>query len=483
MTYTQMGNTVQAVGYYESALVVYKSLAAESPKLYKPEVAVNLCELANLQYTLGDKAEALTSYHESLLILRELAAEAPTVYLPELTAALCDLARVHQHNDSLDMAEAAYNEALQIQRALAYKSPNEYLPQLIRILFNWGDMLSVASRKAESRVYWEEALNIAKILADKRPEQFESKVASIEHQIGKSLAEDGFYQEAIPRLQMAVHTREELAAFDAETFAPLLAESLLELALCHLHTDDTHTAEQDLLEAFDRINDLPYEFGAQNTSLGLDILSQLGVLQRLHGKIEEALATFESYRLIVDELANSQAEAYLGELAYVHNQLAKLFVENEQFEKAFAHMELVFHHRQTLYAAGKLFAGDIARTLHTMAYFCLKTQRLSEARQFYRDALNLYRGLYKQSPEKYLTDTIGVILDMAEFYTHLMPDTIQSGQYIRDAFTLAIPEAKQNKVVLKQVERACELLRENGIDAKNYLATHFPQANTSQKYR
>jgi tetratricopeptide (TPR) repeat protein len=80
-----------ALANYEEALGIYRELALENPRAYKPDVAMTLNNLALLQQAMNEHNHALANYEEALQIRRELAEENPRAYKPDVAMTLVNL--------------------------------------------------------------------------------------------------------------------------------------------------------------------------------------------------------------------------------------------------------------------------------------------------------------------------------------------------------------------------------------------------------
>jgi hypothetical protein len=110
----------QAKPLYQEFLDQSRTLAAENPRTYLPNVAMTLNNLAVLQQAQNDFETAQTSYEEALQIRRTLAAENPRTYLPDVAMTLINLSIFYlqampDQEKSIGMA----TEALEILQGFA----------------------------------------------------------------------------------------------------------------------------------------------------------------------------------------------------------------------------------------------------------------------------------------------------------------------------------------------------------------------------
>ncbi|KAF9504685.1 hypothetical protein BS47DRAFT_1490112 [Hydnum rufescens UP504] len=89
----------------EEALSIRRSLAADQPRVFLPDLACSLSNLSNCLSKFGRDEEALKANEEALSIHRSLAADQPRVFLPDLALCLSilsvDLSKFGQDEEAL----------------------------------------------------------------------------------------------------------------------------------------------------------------------------------------------------------------------------------------------------------------------------------------------------------------------------------------------------------------------------------------------
>jgi Flp pilus assembly protein TadD len=126
----------QAKPLYQEYLDQRRTLAAENPRTYLPDVAMTLNNLAILQKAQNDFETARGSYEEALQIRRTLAAENPRTYLPYVAMTLNNLAFCNRIKMTSRPPAAAMKKRLQMYRTLAAENPRTYLPDVAMTLNN-----------------------------------------------------------------------------------------------------------------------------------------------------------------------------------------------------------------------------------------------------------------------------------------------------------------------------------------------------------
>ena len=113
----------QACHYFETALKAARNLTT----LFEYAVFLQ-------KHNCFDLAKPL--YQEVLTANRTLAAENPRTYLPDVAMTLNNLAVLQKAQNHFERAQASYEEALAIRRTLADENPRTYLPDVAMTLIN-----------------------------------------------------------------------------------------------------------------------------------------------------------------------------------------------------------------------------------------------------------------------------------------------------------------------------------------------------------
>ena len=100
---------------YEEVLVIYEILSEENPKMYLPDMAAILNNLAHFYTQLYEYQKAIKKSEEALKIYRKLADENPKSYLLFVAKTLNNLSRIYLYKNSDRELSLKYaNEALEI---------------------------------------------------------------------------------------------------------------------------------------------------------------------------------------------------------------------------------------------------------------------------------------------------------------------------------------------------------------------------------
>ncbi|MCP4698167.1 MAG: tetratricopeptide repeat protein, partial [Gammaproteobacteria bacterium] len=113
--YAALAKRQDAASCYEAALGLYRTLAKQSPDVYRPDLVHTLNRLANL-LSQSDKSEKL--YREALALSRDLIKQQPEAYLPLLAKTLNNLALALANRGKAQAAKPLYEETVQHCRRL-----------------------------------------------------------------------------------------------------------------------------------------------------------------------------------------------------------------------------------------------------------------------------------------------------------------------------------------------------------------------------
>ncbi|KAF9504671.1 hypothetical protein BS47DRAFT_1401133 [Hydnum rufescens UP504] len=309
------GRDEEALKANEEALSIRRSLAAEQPGVFLPDLARSLSNLSNCLSNFGRDEEALKANEEALSIRRSLAADQPGVFLPDLARSLSNLSNCLSKFGRDEEALKANEEALNIRRSLAADQPRVFLPDLAQSLSNLSVDLSKFGRHEEALKANEEALGIYRSLATDQPEVFRPDIAHSLHNLSVKLSKFGRDEETLKANEEALSIRRSLAADQPganeealsifrslaadrpEVFRPDLADSL--------NTSPLPTDKPELFRP-----DIAHSLG----NLSVKLLK--------FGRREEALKANEQALSIYRLLAADQPQVFRPDLARSLNHLS-----------------------------------------------------------------------------------------------------------------------------------------------------------------
>ena len=241
-----------------------------------------------------DKAEKL--YVEALAIFRELAAASPAVYTPDVAMTLNNLAILHSDTNRYEQAETEYNEALELYRELATANPAAYNPDVAMTLNNLANMHSVTNEYEQAEAEFIEALELYRELAAANPAAYTPKVATTLNNLAVLHSDINEHEQAEAEYKEALGIRRELAAANPAAYNPDVAMTLNNLAILHRNINEHEQAEAEYKEALDLYRELAATNPAMYNSVLARTLNNFGLLyiktnrkKHGHAMLEEAL--------------------------------------------------------------------------------------------------------------------------------------------------------------------------------------------------
>ncbi len=134
-------------------------------------------------------------------------------------------------------------------------------------------------------------------------------------------------------------------------------------------------------------------------------LNNLGGIDRLQNRLDEARKHYEESLKINRQLAKQNPAKYLPNVAMMLNEYGLVDASQYQMEAAREHYEEALKiDRQLAAESPDAYLPQLAMTLSNFALFDAFQQRMDDARQHYEEALQIHRQLALQDPTVYLPD-------------------------------------------------------------------------------
>jgi tetratricopeptide (TPR) repeat protein len=229
---SDLGEREAALAAAREAADLYRTLEAQRPDAFRPDLAMSLSNLANRLSELGEREAALAAAREAADLYRALAAQRPDAFRPDLAMSLNNLANSLSELDEREAALAAAREAADLYRTLAAQRPDAFRPYLAVSLNNLANMLSELGEREAALAAAREAADLSRALAAQRPDAFRPDLARSLSNLAVMLSELGEREAALAAAREAVNIRRALAAQRPDAFRPNLATSLRVLANC-----------------------------------------------------------------------------------------------------------------------------------------------------------------------------------------------------------------------------------------------------------
>jgi tetratricopeptide (TPR) repeat protein len=129
---------------------IYRALVKERVKVFLPDLARSLNNLAVTYLRLGRRREALGASEEAMGIHRTLAKERPEAFLPELaifTSTRGDALRLLERRDD---AINAYSEALRLLRPSFLAMPHAHAERIVTFVRDYVSVAAELSREPDA---------------------------------------------------------------------------------------------------------------------------------------------------------------------------------------------------------------------------------------------------------------------------------------------------------------------------------------------
>jgi tetratricopeptide (TPR) repeat protein len=146
----ELGQREAALAAAEEAVTAYRTLAAERPDAFLPDLAASLNNLGNSLRELGRREAALAAAEEAVRIRRTLAAERPDAFLPDLAMSLNNVSVMLSELGRREAALAASREAVQYYLTLVRQYPQAFQQQLLIATHAILQTLEALGREPES---------------------------------------------------------------------------------------------------------------------------------------------------------------------------------------------------------------------------------------------------------------------------------------------------------------------------------------------
>jgi hypothetical protein len=139
-------------------------------------------------------------------------------------------------------------------------------------------------------------------------------------------------------------------------------------------------------------------------------LNNLGFLERLQKRPDEAYPHFAEALRIYRQVAQQNPDSYLPDMAMTLNNLAISEKDQNRPEESRRHYEETLKIRRQLAQQSRdTYLPDVAMTLNDLGNLDGVQQRMEEARQHYEEASKLYGQLAQKDPDAYLPYVAGTL--------------------------------------------------------------------------
>ena len=234
---------------YRENLDIYQRLAAISPQVYEPDLAMvqnNLGTLYEDTRRYGESEEMFLSVME---IRRRLVAANPQVYEPDLAGIQNNLGILYKDTQRYEDSEKMYLSAMEIYRRLAAVNPQVYDPDLAMAQSNLGTLYKDTRRYEDSEKLCLSAMEIRRRLAAANPQVYEPDLAMTQYNLGCLYSDTQRYEDSEKMYLSAMEIRRRLAVANPQVYEPDLADTQYNLGCLYYNIQRYEESEEMYLSA------------------------------------------------------------------------------------------------------------------------------------------------------------------------------------------------------------------------------------------
>ena len=236
---------------YRENLDIYQRLAAISPQVYEPDLAMvqnNLGTLYEDTRRYGESEEMFLSVME---IRRRLVAANPQVYEPDLAGIQNNLGILYKDTQRYEDSEKMYLSAMEIYRRLAAVNPQVYEPDLAMAQSNLGTLYKDTRRYEDSEKLCLSAMEIRRRLAAANPQVYEPDLAMTQYNLGCLYSDTQRYEDSEKMYLSAMELRRRLAVANPQVYEPDLADTQYNLGCLYYNIQRYEESEEMYLSALE----------------------------------------------------------------------------------------------------------------------------------------------------------------------------------------------------------------------------------------
>ena len=236
---------------YRENLDIYQRLAAISPQVYEPDLAMvqnNLGTLYEDTRRYGESEEMFLSVME---IRRRLVAANPQVYEPDLAGIQNNLGILYKDTQRYEDSEKMYLSAMEIYRRLAAVNPQVYEPDLAMAQSNLGTLYKDTRRYEDSEKLCLSAMEIRRRLAAANPQVYEPDLAMTQYNLGCLYSDTQRYEDSEKMYLSAMEIRRRLAVANPQVYEPDLADTQYNLGCLYYNIQRYEDSEEMYLSALE----------------------------------------------------------------------------------------------------------------------------------------------------------------------------------------------------------------------------------------
>ena len=387
---------------YRENLDIYQRLAAISPQVYEPDLAMVQNNLGILYKDTQRYEDSEEMYLSAMEIYRRLAAISPQVYEPDLATIQNNLGLLYKDTQRYEDSEEMYLSAMEIYRRLAAISPQVYEPDLAMVQNNLGTLYEDTRRYGDSEKMYLSAMEIRRRLVAANPQVYEPDLAMVQNNLGTLYEDTRRYGESEEMFLSVMEIRRRLVAANPQVYEPDLAGIQNNLGILYKDTQRYEDSEKMYLSAMEiyrrlaAVNPQVYEPDLAMAQ------SNLGTLYKDTRRYEDSEKLCLSAMEIRRRLAAANPQVYEPDLAMTQYNLGCLYSDTQRYEDSekmyLSAMEI---RRRLAVANPQVYEPDLADTQYNLGCLYYNIQRYEESGEMYLSALEVYQRLTAADPQVY----------------------------------------------------------------------------------
>ena len=387
---------------YRENLDIYQRLAAISPQVYEPDLAMVQNNLGILYKDTQRYEDSEEMYLSAMEIYRRLAAISPQVYEPDLATIQNNLGLLYKDTQRYEDSEEMYLSAMEIYRRLAAISPQVYEPDLAMVQNNLGTLYEDTRRYGDSEKMYLSAMEIRRRLVAANPQVYEPDLAMVQNNLGTLYEDTRRYGESEEMFLSVMEIRRRLVAANPQVYEPDLAGIQNNLGILYKDTQRYEDSEKMYLSAMEiyrrlaAVNPQVYEPDLAMAQ------SNLGTLYKDTRRYEDSEKLCLSAMEIRRRLAAANPQVYEPDLAMTQYNLGCLYSDTQRYEDSekmyLSAMEI---RRRLAVANPQVYEPDLADTQYNLGCLYYNIQRYEDSEEMYLSALEVYQRLTAVNPQVY----------------------------------------------------------------------------------
>ena len=323
----------------KEALTIRRELATAEPDTFLPDLAMSYNNLGNSLADIGEKREALKSLRVARCHYAKLSVRDPERYKSELANTNMNLSICYARFDEEKRALRYAETSVDLYTELANMRPIIFAEELARAKTNLGQRYSDMNLEEDACILFSEATDMFELLYEQHPDTYIYDFALAMNNLGNALADLGKPDQALVYAKQSVKLFNRIQSCNNDSVIRDIAMATRNYSsiLFENGSEDRALVQARKAERLHRIlAELYPSLYLSDLALNLDTLA---MMYRHRGDLVVAIGyAEEAVNIGVDLVENfSKNKNYALDLAIWRNQLAKLYLEDNQSNAALLH--------------------------------------------------------------------------------------------------------------------------------------------------